>query len=245
MSEAEAIRLALQGNDTAFERLYRLHSRRVFALCVRMLENSAEAEDLTQETFLTVFRSIHAFRGETSFSTWLHLVTVTVVLLHIHKKIVAETSRKETTDRTAETQACGVELGDADLCLNSTIDRLGLQRAIDQLPPGFKPGFVLYDEAGYAHKEIAGRRGRSTGTSKSQPRKSRRLRELPQKGQNNGSPGKTRSANCFTFEAVPPVNRPPARGNKIVPFRRKRDAAIGDLKSEIEDSTADAGAVFK
>ena len=134
MSEAEAIRLALQGNDTAFERLYRLHSRRVFTLCVRMLENSAEAEDLTQETFLTVFRKSRAFRGETSFSTWLHLVTVTVVLLHIHKKIVAETSRKETTDRTAETQACGVELGDADLCLNSTIDRLGL-RKIQLRPP--------------------------------------------------------------------------------------------------------------
>jgi len=185
MPEAEAIRLALQGNHTAFERLYRLHRRRVFALCVRMLENSAEAEDLTQETFLTVFRRIHAFRGETSFSTWLHLVTVTVVLLHIHNKIVAETSRKETTDRTEKTQAGGVELCDADLYLNSTNDRLGLQRAVDQVPPGFKPRFVLYGEEGYAHKEIADRRGRSTGTSKSQPRKSRRLRELPQKGQNN------------------------------------------------------------
>ena len=244
LPEAEAIRLARQGNVTAFERLYRLHGRRVFALCVRMLENSAEAEDLTQETFLTVSRRIHAFRGETSFSTWLHLVAVTVVLMRIYNKIVAETSREETTDMTEETQACGVELGDADLYLNNTIDRLGLERAIDQLPPGFKPGFVLYDKEGNAHKEIADRRGRSTGTSKSQPRQSRRLRELPQRGQNNGSPGKIRSANCFTFEAVPPGNHPPARGNKIVPFRRKRDAAIGDLKSEIDDSTADAGAVF-
>jgi len=245
MPEAEAIRLALQGNVTAFERLYRLHRRRVFTLCVRMLANSAEAEDLTQETFLTVFRKIRAFRGETSFSTWLHLVTVTVVLMHIHNKMVAETSREETTDRTEETEACGVKLGDADLYFNNTIDRHGLQTAIDQLPPGFKPRFVLYDKEGYAHKEIADRRGRSTGTSKSQPRKSRRLPELSQKGQSNGSPGKTRSANCFTFGAVPPGNHPPARGNKIVPFRRKRYAAIGDLKSEIDDSTADAGAVFQ
>ncbi len=245
MPEAEAIRLALQGNVTAFERLYRLHSRRVFTLCVRMLENSAEAEDLTQETFLTVFRRIHAFRGETSFSTWLHLVTVTVVLLHIHNKIVAQTSREETTDRTEETQAGGVELDDADLYLNNTRDRLGLQRAIDQLPPEFKPEFVLYDNEGYAHKEIADRRGRSTGTSKSQLHKGRRRRERSQKGQNNRSPGKTRSANCFTFGSVPPGNHPPARGNNIVPFRRKRDAAIGDLKSEIDDSTADAGVVLK
>jgi len=183
MPEAEAIRLALNGNVAAFERLYRLHSRRVFTLCARMLEDSAEAADLTQETFLTAFRRIHAFRGETSFSTWLHLVTVTVVLLDIHNKIVAEASREETADRTEE--------------------------------------------------------------SKSKLRKGRRLRELPQKSQNNGSPRKTRSANRITFEAVPPGNHPPVRGNNIVPFRRKRDAAIGDLKSEIDDSSADAGAVFK
>ena len=74
LSEAEAIQRAQEGDSAAFERLYRLHSGRVFSPCVRMLKNPAEAEDLTQETFLTVFRRIGMFRGESAFSTWLHRV---------------------------------------------------------------------------------------------------------------------------------------------------------------------------
>ena len=70
--EAEAIRLAQQGDAAAFERLYRLHSRRVYSLCLRMVSNTAEAEDLTQEAFLQLFRKIATFRGESAFSTWLH-----------------------------------------------------------------------------------------------------------------------------------------------------------------------------
>jgi RNA polymerase sigma-70 factor (ECF subfamily) len=120
MPEAEAIRLAREGNAAAFERLYRLHSRRVFTLCLRMLENSAEAEDLTQETFLTVFRRIQTFRGESEFSTWLHRVTVNVVLMHIRKKTVAQTSLDEITEGTEETRVPRLELGGPDLYLNGT-----------------------------------------------------------------------------------------------------------------------------
>src|ERR1700693_3054332 len=76
MTEAEAIRLAQQGDAGAFERIYRLHSRRVYALCLRMVSNPAEAEDLTQEAFLQLFRKIGTFRGESGFSTWLHRMTV-------------------------------------------------------------------------------------------------------------------------------------------------------------------------
>jgi RNA polymerase sigma-70 factor, ECF subfamily len=245
MPEAEAIRLARQGDAAAFERLYRLHSRRVFAICVRMLENLAEAEDLTQETFLTVFRRIQTFRGESGFSTWLHRVTVNVVLMHIRKKTIAQIPLEEITERTEETRAPRPELGGPDLYLNGTLDRLNLQRAIDQLPPGFKAQFVLYDIEGYEHREIANMRGCSTGTSKSQLHRSRlRLRELLQKDQNNGTPGKT-SGNRRRCEAEPPGNHPPVQGNKIVPFKRPRDIAIGDLTSEIDHSTADACAAAK
>ena len=249
VTEAEAIRLAREGNAEAFERLYRLHSRRVFTLCVRMLENLADAEDLTQETFLTVFRRINTFRGESGFSTWLHRVTVNVVLMHVRKKTVAQIPLEEITETTEETRVPRLELGGPDLYLNSTIDRLTLQRAIDQLPPEFKAQFVLYGIEGYEHREIADMRGCSTGTSKSQLHRSRlRLRELLQKDQNNGTPGKTLSANCFTFEAEPPgnlVHHPPVHGNKIVPFKRQRDIAIADLTGEIEYSTADACAAVK
>jgi RNA polymerase sigma-70 factor (ECF subfamily) len=241
MPEAEAIRLAREGDAAAFERLYRLHSRRVFTLCVRMLEDLAEAEDLTQETFLKVFRRIQTFRGESAFSTWLHRITVNVVLMHIRKKTVAQTPLEE---RTEETRAHRLELGGPDPYLNGTIERLTLHRAIDQLPRGFKTEFVLYDIEGYEHREIADMRGCSTGTSKSQLHKSRlRLRELLQKDQKNGTPGKTHSDNRVTFETVPPSNRvhhPPVRGNSIVPFKRKKDMAIRDLTSEIDSSTVDA-----
>ena len=249
MPEAEAIRLAREGNAEAFERLYWLHSRRVFTLCVRMLENSTEAEDLTQETFLTVFRRIQTFRGESGFSTWLHRVTVNVVLMHIRKKTVAQTPLEEITGRTEETRGHRLELGGPDLYLNGTIDRLALQRAIDKLPPGFKAQFVLYDIEGYEHREIACMRGCSTGTSKSQLHRSRlRLRELLQKDQNNDTPGKTHSANRPTFEVAPPGNRvqhPPVHSNKIVPFKRKREIATDDSTSKNDHSPVDACAACK
>ncbi|HEX2713467.1 MAG TPA: sigma-70 family RNA polymerase sigma factor, partial [Candidatus Acidoferrales bacterium] len=93
--EAEAIRRAQQGDADAFEQLYRLHSSRVFALCLRMLKHTAEAEDLTQQTFLTVFRAIRTFRGQCAFSSWLHRVTVNCVLMHLRKKVSHQVSLEE------------------------------------------------------------------------------------------------------------------------------------------------------
>jgi RNA polymerase sigma-70 factor, ECF subfamily len=98
LSEAEAIQRAQQGDAEAFERIYRLHNRRVYALCLRMVGNTAEAEDLTQEAFLQLFRKIGTFRGESAFSTWLHRLAVNVVLMRLRKKTLAETSLDETTE---------------------------------------------------------------------------------------------------------------------------------------------------
>jgi RNA polymerase sigma-70 factor (ECF subfamily) len=84
-SEAEAIRLASTGNASGFETLYKLHGRRVYGLCLRMTGNPAEAEELTQESFMQLFRKIHTFRGESSFSTWLYRLTVNIVLMRLRK----------------------------------------------------------------------------------------------------------------------------------------------------------------
>src|SRR5580704_8825898 len=78
--EAEAIRAVCNGDSDAFEHLYKLHGRRVYSLCLRLTGDPAEAEDLTQEAILQMFRKIHTFRGEARFSTWLHRLTVNVVL---------------------------------------------------------------------------------------------------------------------------------------------------------------------
>jgi RNA polymerase sigma-70 factor, ECF subfamily len=181
MTEAEAIRLAQQGDAGAFERIYRLHSRRVYALCLRMVGNTAEAEDLAQDAFLQLFRKIGTFRGESAFSTWLHRLSVNVVLMKLRKKTLPETSLEETTDPDDESSGPRRELGAPDLLLSGSIDRVHLDRAIEQLPPGYRQVFVLHDVQGFEHNEIAKLMECSIGNSKSQLHKARmRLRELLQ-----------------------------------------------------------------
>jgi RNA polymerase sigma-70 factor, ECF subfamily len=181
MNEAEAIRLAQQGDAGAFERIYRLHSRRVYAVCLRMVGNTAEAEDLTQDAFLQLFRKIGTFRGESAFSTWLHRLAVNVVLMKLRKKTLPATSLEESGDPEDESNGPRREIGAPDLLLTGSIDRVHLQRAIEQLPPGYRQVFVLHDVQGFEHNEIAGMMDCSIGNSKSQLHKARmRLRELLQ-----------------------------------------------------------------
>lgn len=181
MTEAEAIRLAQQGDAAAFERIYRLHSRRVYALCLRMVGNPPEAEDLAQEAFLQLFRKISTFRGESAFSTWLHRLAVNVVLMKLRKKTLVETPLEDPIDQEDETTGARREMGAPDLLLTGSIDRVNLERAIEQLPPGYKQVFVLHDIQGFEHNEIAGIMNCSIGNSKSQLHKARmRLRELLQ-----------------------------------------------------------------
>jgi RNA polymerase sigma-70 factor (ECF subfamily) len=179
MPEAEAIRLAQQGDAGAFERLYQLHNRRVYSLCLRMVSNTAEAEDLTQEAFLQLFRKIATFRGESAFSTWLHRLSVNVVLMKLRRKSGTETSLEQVTEPDEESGTPRRDFGGPDIRLSGSIDRVNLQRAVDQLPPGYKAVFVLHDVQGYEHNEIAEIMGCSIGNSKSQLHKARmRLRGL-------------------------------------------------------------------
>ncbi len=179
LPEAEAIRLAQQGDAAAFERLYRLHNRRVYSLCLRMVGNTAEAEDLTQEAFLQLFRKIATFRGESAFSTWLHRLAVNVVLMKLRKKSGNESSLEELTEPDEDSGGPRRDFGAQDLRLSGSIDRVNLQRAVEQLPPGYKSVFVLHDVQGYEHNEIAEIMACSIGNSKSQLHKARmRLREL-------------------------------------------------------------------
>jgi RNA polymerase sigma-70 factor (ECF subfamily) len=177
LSEAEAIERAKQGDAEAFEELYHLHKRRVYSLCLRMTANTAQAEDLTQEAFLQLFRKIGTFRGESAFSTWLHRMAVNVVLMHLRKKGLAVVPLDETME--TEEDSPKKEPGAPDQVLTGSIDRLELKRAVDSLPPGYRSIFVLHDVEGYEHNEIAELVGCSIGNSKSQLHKARmKLREL-------------------------------------------------------------------
>jgi RNA polymerase sigma-70 factor (ECF subfamily) len=171
---------AQQGDEQAFETLFHQNRQRIYSVCLRMIGNTAEAEELTQEAFLQVFRKIHTFRGESAFSTWLHRLAVNVVLMRLRKKTVAVTSLEDTSggDEFDEQKR---EYGAPDHVLAGSIDRLHLERAIAQLPPGYKKMFVLHDVHGYEHHEIATMLGVSIGNSKSQLHKARaRLRKLLQ-----------------------------------------------------------------
>ena len=177
-NEPQAIARAKEGDAEAFQALYERHKRRVYSLCLRMTANTAEAEDLTQEAFLQLYRKIATFRGESAFSTWLHRLSVNVVLMHLRKKGLPVVSLEEAT-QPGEEDTPKRDFGAEDVALAGSIDRLQLQRAVESLPPGYRTIFVLHDVQGYEHNEIATIVGCSIGNSKSQLHKARmKLRDL-------------------------------------------------------------------
>jgi RNA polymerase sigma-70 factor (ECF subfamily) len=175
----ETLRLAQQGDASAFEEIYRLHSRRVYSLCLRMLGDPTEAEDLAQDAFLQLFRKIHTFRGESAFSSWLHRLTANVVLMSFRKKKAVVASLEDMTRTSDEESVPRWEIGGLDLRLAGVFDRANLEAAVEQLPEGYRRMFLLHDVHGYEHNEIAEILNCSIGNSKSQLHKARkRLREL-------------------------------------------------------------------
>ena len=165
---------AAKGDMAAFEELYKRHNRRVYSVCLRMTHNVSEAEDLAQEAFIQVFRKIGSFRGESAFTTWLHRLTVNQVLMHFRKKSV----KLERTTQEGDTPEQIVR-GTQNPNTMSVMDRIALDRAIAQLPRGYREVFLLHDVEGHDHEEVAQILGVAVGTSKSQLHKARmKLRGL-------------------------------------------------------------------
>jgi RNA polymerase sigma-70 factor, ECF subfamily len=188
LTDADVVRLAQQGDADAFERIYRLHSRKVYTLCLRMVGDRADAEDLTQDVFLQLFRKINSFRGESAFSTWLHRMAVNIVLMRFRKKNLVDRSLDTLMNPEEESNAPSQEFGGPDLRLNGVVDRITLETAINELPPGYKAMFILHDVQGYNHDEIAEIFCCTAGNSKSQVHKARtRLRKLLQRRVEEGA----------------------------------------------------------
>lgn len=175
--EAMALARAQAGDHHAFAQLYSLHKRRIYSLCLRMVGNIAEAEDLTQEAFLQLHRKIATFRGDSAFSTWLHRLAINVVLMQLRKKGLSLISLDEAMEPAPE-EGPGRSFGAPDLTLTGAIDRLALERAVADLPAGYRLIFILHDVEGFEHNEIAAMLDCSIGNSKSQLHKARlKLRE--------------------------------------------------------------------
>jgi RNA polymerase sigma-70 factor, ECF subfamily len=165
---------AAQGDVQAFEELFRLHRRLVYGLCLRMTQDVAEAEDVTQEVFVLLFRKIGGFRGEAIFTTWLHRLTVNQVLMRFRKNKSRREDALEDEDLQPHESVRPASPKAAQL-----IDRITLESAIAQLPPGYRAAFILHDVEGYEHEEVARILGCAVGTSKSQLHKARtKLRKL-------------------------------------------------------------------
>ncbi len=175
--EGDFLARAQAGDHLAFAQLYSVHKRRIYSLCLRMVGNIAEAEDLTQEAFLQLHRKIATFRGDSAFSTWLHRLAINVVLMQLRKKGLSLISLDEAMEPTPD-EGPSRSFGAPDLTLTGTIDRLALERAIAELPAGYRLIFILHDVEGFEHNEIASMLDCSIGNSKSQLHKARlKLRE--------------------------------------------------------------------
>jgi RNA polymerase sigma-70 factor (ECF subfamily) len=168
------VALAAAGDRLAFERLYRRHAARVFTLCARMAGDRAHGEELTQDVFVRAWEKLHLFRGESSFSTWLHRLAVNVVL----------NDRKTEGRRKARFEEEGEEDGGIDAFAGTGAsagppaapgDRMDLEAAIAKLPPGARRVFLLHDVHGYTHEEIAASTGVTTGATKAQLHRARLL----------------------------------------------------------------------
>jgi RNA polymerase sigma-70 factor (ECF subfamily) len=166
--------LAANGNLTAFELIYQRYHRRTYSLTMRMTNNTSEAEDLTQEVFLQLFRKAGSFRGDSAFSTWLHRLTVNQVLMHFRRRSVKNEKVSDDGEMPEQTVQ-----GTSNPNKMRVVDRIALKNAIAELPNGYRNVFVLHDVEGYEHEEVARMMGISVGTSKSQLHKARlKLRGL-------------------------------------------------------------------
>jgi RNA polymerase sigma-70 factor, ECF subfamily len=173
-AEHQLIARAISGDQDAFRELFTTHKNHVYSLCLRMTANVAEAEDLTQDCFIQVFRKLGTFRGDSALSTWIYRVAVNTALMHFRKKALKQVSLDHKPDMPGER----IDLAQKDGRLIGTVDRLALARAISDLPHGYRTIFLLHDVQGYGHHEIAKILRCSVGNSKSQLHKARmRIRE--------------------------------------------------------------------
>ena len=173
-ADAVLVQKALSGDAEAFATLFQVHKGRVYAVCLRMTNNPADADDLTQEAFIQAFRKLATFRGESALSTWLHRVAVNTALMHFRRQPRTRTCLDDTADQESSKR----EFGRQDDKLKHSLDRITLIRALEALPSGYRTIFELHEIGGYGHREIAKLLRCSIGNSKSQLHKAKqRIRE--------------------------------------------------------------------
>lgn len=210
----DLVQRALQGDPDAFASLFHAHKGKIYSICLRMTNNTAEAEDLMQEAFMQVFRKLSTFRGDAQLSTWLYRIAVNTVLMSFRKKTRPNISLDEHCN--IDARPVRREYGSRDGYLSGCVHRIALTRAICELPVGYRRIFLLHEVEGYEHQEIANLLNCSIGNSKSQLHKAkRRIRQFL---------GQTRVQN--QKEACPDVLSLQATSETVNPLQSARQPAI-------------------
>jgi RNA polymerase sigma-70 factor, ECF subfamily len=171
-ADAELARLAAEGDSAAFEEIHRRYRRFVYNVALRMTGNAADAEDLTQDSFVSVLRSVRGFRGEAAFATWLYRLAVNQVRMHFRRR--KSRPQELTGDEAMREHASAKTLGAASrTSANGAVERIAIERAVGELPSGYRAAFVLHDVAGYEHEEIGRMLGCNAVTSRSRLHRAR------------------------------------------------------------------------
>ena len=229
-SESLAVRLAQQGAVRSFETLYQLHKRSVFALCLRMTRNLADADDLTQQVFLQLYRKIYTLRGEALLSHWLHRVTVNTVLMHLRRKKMGPEIELPNTEPSGTLRPTDlIDTFPAAPTANSMV-RLAVTEALSMLAPGHRSIVILRDIEGHTHEEIARLRGCTVSTSKSQlHRAHKRLQAILSGSEKEVQP----STSSASLDRPRPYQRKQKHGKSTSqqhsPFAKSSSASIDGL----------------
>ncbi len=172
--DVELARMAAAGDAEAFEEIHRRYRRFVYNVALRMTGNAADAEDLTQDSFISVLRSVRAFRGEAAFATWLYRLAVNQVRMHFRRK------RSRPVEATSDEGICErASVPARHERAPHAVERIAIERAVGALPNGYRAAFILHDVEGYEHEEIGRMLGCNAVTSRSQLHRARaKLREM-------------------------------------------------------------------
>jgi RNA polymerase sigma-70 factor (ECF subfamily) len=175
--DRDLARRAARGDQGAFEELYRTHSGRVFALCLRMSGTRERAVELTQDVFVHLWERLHTYRGDSALSSWIYRLTVNLVLSNARtdQRRLTHEVRDDQEAESGESRETPASRGRGSVRPASVLEAVDLERAIAALPPGARTVFVLHDIEGYRHEEIAQLTGTAEGTCRAQLHRARKL----------------------------------------------------------------------
>jgi len=175
MNNSDKTKPLTDADQERFHELYQTHHRRVYSLCLRMTHDISDAEDLTQEVFVQLFRTVGSFRGDSAFTTWLHRLTVNHVLMHLRKN-----KRRLRTESLTENEEMPAQSAVRSKPTN-IVDRILLSEVMAKLPDGYREAVILHDIHGLEHKEIARRKDKKKEISETKTVTSKKATRIPNK----------------------------------------------------------------